>query len=111
MICAMPARPPSQVRRWLATLAASLAVGTSVLAGYPEPPNVTQSFFLSMAMILTLLTGVKAAAAVDQKKSSEQNYIGVVRVLESLESRGFLTIAFGHKLFFCPGNTSGSMPS
>jgi hypothetical protein len=50
------------VLQWLAALAASGALGASVVSSYVSFPNKIQLLFLFLAMILTLLTAVIAEA-------------------------------------------------
>jgi peptidoglycan/LPS O-acetylase OafA/YrhL len=45
----------------IAALSAALAVGASVMAGYPELPSPAQMTYLACAVVLTLIAGVAAS--------------------------------------------------
>jgi hypothetical protein len=52
----MSATKRRRVRQWLAALAASCALGASVVASYVSPPDKIQLLFLFLAMIFALFT-------------------------------------------------------
>jgi hypothetical protein len=85
----MSATKRRRVRHWLAALAASGALGASVVASFVSPPSKMQLLFLFLAMIFALLTvapsevtQTKALAKVPILKKIPQNqsvnYIAVI---------------------------------
>jgi hypothetical protein len=83
----MPADRDRRAWQVTAALAAALAVGASVMAGYGGTPSPAQAAYLACAIVLTLIAGIAASSndrpadrpgellsSVDIKKKSSELY-------------------------------------